>query len=72
MAAPALTFSNSRRSPDRQRGPSPAVPHFPRFGVCESALAAADFSALVDFGLLRTFDAALAAFALVCRVFRAM
>lgn len=46
--------------------------HFPRFGVCESALAAADFSAFVDFGLLSPFDAALAAFAPVCRVFRAI
>ena len=46
--------------------------HLPRFGVCESALAAADFSAFDDFGLFRTFAAAVAAFALVCRVFRAM
>ncbi len=48
------------------------MPHFPRFGVCESALAAADFSAFVDFGLLSTFAAAVAALELVCRVFRAM
>jgi hypothetical protein len=31
-------------------------------GVCDSALAAADLAALLDFELLRTFDAAEAAF----------
>lgn len=42
--------------------------HF-RFGVCDNALAAADFAALLAFGLLSTLLAADAAFALVCRVF---
>jgi hypothetical protein len=37
----------------------------PFFGVCDSALAAADLAALLDFGLLRTFEAAEAAFELV-------
>jgi hypothetical protein len=46
---------------DAERVPG-APPSYFRFGVCESALAAAAFSAFVDFGLLRTADAALAAF----------
>jgi hypothetical protein len=41
-----------------------------RFGVCESADAAADFSALVLFGLASTLPAALAALVPVCRVLR--
>jgi hypothetical protein len=40
-----------------------------RFGVWDNALAAADFAALPDFGLLSTLLAAFAAFAPVCRVF---
>jgi hypothetical protein len=42
--------------------------HF-RFGVCDNALAAADFAALPAFGFLSTLLAADAAFALVCLVF---
>ena len=42
--------------------------HF-RFGVCDNALAAADFAALLAFGLLSTLLADDAAFALVCLVF---
>lgn len=45
-----------------------AESHF-RFGVCDNALAAADFAALPAFGLLRTLLVADAAFALVCLVF---
>ncbi len=45
-----------------------AESHF-RFGVCDNALAAADFAALPAFGLLSTLLAADAAFALVCLVF---
>lgn len=41
--------------------------HF-RFGVCDNTLAA-DFAALLAFGLLSTLLAADAAFGLVCRVF---
>jgi hypothetical protein len=41
-------------------------------GVCESALAAADFAGLLDFGLLRTLEAADAALEPVWRVFFAM
>lgn len=40
-----------------------------RFGVCDSALAAADFSALVLFGFESTLAAFDAAFVPVCRVF---
>ena len=43
--------------------------HFFRFGVCDNALAAADFAALLAFGLLNTLLAARAALALVCLVF---
>jgi hypothetical protein len=42
--------------------------HF-RFGVWDNALAAADFAALLAFGLLSTLLAAFAALALVCFVF---
>lgn len=42
--------------------------HF-RFGVCDNALAAADFAAWLAIGLLSTLLAADAALALVCRVF---
>lgn len=38
----------------------------PRLGVCDRADAAAVFAAFDDFGLVRVFDAALAAFVLVC------
>lgn len=41
----------------------------PRFGACESADAAADFSDFVLFGFESTFDAADAAFDPVCLVF---
>ena len=41
-----------------------------RFGVCESADAAADFSALVLFGLASTLPAAFAALVPVCLVLR--
>ena len=58
--------------PVEARGPEPRRASLPALRRLQSALAAADFSAFVDFGLLRTFDAALAAFAPVCRVFRAM
>ena len=40
-----------------------------RFGVCDNALAAADFAALPEFALRSTLLAAFAAFALVCLVF---
>jgi hypothetical protein len=45
--------------------------HF-RFGVCDNALAAADFAALLAFGLLSTLLAAFAALAPVCLVFLAI
>ena len=45
-----------------------AQDHF-LFGVCDNALAAADFAALFAFGLLSTSLAALAALAPVCLVF---
>ena len=60
--------SNSRGSP-RERPPGPRA-YLP-FAFCDSALAAADFAVLLDFGFDRTFDAAVAAFAPVWRVFRA-
>lgn len=69
---PLCTSANRDRLLRRGRGPSPDPPHLARLGACDSALAAADFSALVDFGLLNTFAAALAAFFPVWRVFRAM
>lgn len=48
--------------------------HFLRFcdGACDKALAAADFSAFVDFGLASTLAAADAAFLPVCRGFLAI
>jgi hypothetical protein len=45
-----------------------AESHF-RFGVCDNALAAADFAALLALGLRSTLLADDAAFALVCLVF---
>ena len=45
-----------------------AEDHF-RFGVWDNALAAADFAALLAFGLLSTLLAAFAALAPVCLVF---
>lgn len=59
------------RDGSRPRDPS-RTSHLPRFGVCDRALAAADFSAFDDFGLLSTFDAADAAFEPVCFVFFAI
>lgn len=61
-----------RQRPERERSrgdPFPLIDYF-RFGVCESALAAADFSALVLFGFESTLAAFDAAFRPVCRVLR--
>lgn len=55
--------------------PAPPPDYFEprrRDGVCESALAAADFAAAVALRLVSVLLAAVAAFALVCRVFFAM
>ena len=52
--------------------PSRPTTHLPFFGACDSALAAADLAALLDFELLRTFEAADAALEPVWRVFFAI
>ena len=47
--------------------PANGLPYLPlRLGRCVSADAAAVFAAFEDFGLLKTFEAALAAFFDVC------
>lgn len=54
------------------RPPAPSNYLLLRFGVCDSALAAAVLADLLDFELPSTFAAAVAAFEPVCRELRAM
>ena len=57
--------------PGKPDSPGPQA-YFFLFGRCVKAEAAADFAALLDFGLLSTLAAAEAAFALVTSLFFAI